>query len=226
MEQFGCLRNRFFREIHFFVPSAKSRKLGNFRRTGIHFAAELRIQSVQALACQTISCLPTADFSEAAQRRRETMRCLITFLGFAVLLAQAVAAAREQPLLARVTVYWRGEGSGECACSTGARLREGHCAVDPGKIPFGSRVVFDDACCVAVDSGPAVLSRKAARLSGRNSRERNALVIDRFFETKSKAMAWAETHPDFMTVWVIPPGSASPYKGSQRPSADQLLVRN
>jgi 3D (Asp-Asp-Asp) domain-containing protein len=151
--------------------------------------------------------------------RRETMKCLITFLGFAAFLAQAVAAAREQPLLARVTVYWRSEGSGGCASSTGARLREGHCAVDPTKIPFGSRVVFDDACCVAVDSGPAVLSRKAARLSGRNSRERNALVIDRFFETKRKAMAWAETHPHFMTVWISPPGSASPQEGSQHTAA-------
>jgi hypothetical protein len=154
------------------------------------------------------------------------MKCLITFLGFAILLAQAVAAEREQPLLARVTVYWRGESSGERASSTGACLREGHCAVDPGKIPFGSRVVFGDTCCLAVDSGPAVLSRKAARLSGRNSRERNALVIDRFFETKGKAMAWAQTHPHFMMVWIIPPGSASPQKGSQRPSANQLLVSN
>lgn len=152
------------------------------------------------------------------------MKRLTTFLGFAVLLAQAVVAAREQPLLARVTVYWRGEGSGESASSTGARLREGHCAVDPGKIPFGSRVVFDDACCVAVDSGPAVRSRKAARLSERNSRERNALVIDRFFETKRKAMAWAETHPHFMTVWIIPPGSSSPKEGSQRPNADRKVA--
>jgi 3D (Asp-Asp-Asp) domain-containing protein len=152
------------------------------------------------------------------------MKCLITFLGFAVFLTQAAAAGREQPLLARVTVYWRSEGSGESASSNGVRLREGHCAVDPKKIPFGSRVVFDDACCVAVDSGPAVVSRKAARLSGGNSRERNALVIDRFFETKRKAMAWAETHPHFMTVWVIPPGSASLQKESQRPNADRKVA--
>lgn len=148
------------------------------------------------------------------------MRCLITFFSFAVLLGQASATAFEQSLFARVTPYWRSEGSGERAFSTGAPLREGHCAVDPGKIPFGSRVVFDDACCVAVDSGPAVLSRKAARSSGRNSRERNALVIDRFFATKIKAMAWAESHPHFMTVRIIPPGSASPEEGSQRPNAD------
>jgi len=152
------------------------------------------------------------------------MKCLITFLSFAFFLVQAAAAAHEQPLLARVTVYWRSEGSGERASSTGARLREGHCAVDPRKIPFGSRVVFDDACCVAVDSGPAVVSRKAARLSGRNSRERNALVIDRFFETKSKAMAWAENHPHFMTVWITPPGLASPRKGSQPPNADRKVA--
>src|SRR5262249_56213998 len=63
-------------------------------------------------------------------------------------------------------VYWRGEGSGEHASWNGARLQEGHCAVDPKKIPYGSKVVFPDATCVAADSGPGVVSRKAARLCG------------------------------------------------------------
>jgi 3D (Asp-Asp-Asp) domain-containing protein len=212
-----------FRKIHFSFLRKKSRTWKFFAEPGIHFTVELRIQG-------TSVCLPNNFLitdrkpSEAAQCRRKTMKCLITFLGFAVLMAQAAAAADEQSLLARVTVYWRSEGSGESASSNGARLREGHCAVDPRKIPFGSRVVFDDTCCVAVDSGSAVLSRKAARLSGRNSRERNALVIDRFFETKRKAMAWAEAHPHFMTVWIIPPGSASLQKESQRPNGDQKVA--
>jgi hypothetical protein len=163
------------------------------------------------------------ELPAAVQRRSETMKCLVIFLGFAVLLSEAAVAACEQALLARVTVYWRSEGSGGRASSTGGLLREGHCAVDPGKIPFGSRVVFDDVCCVAVDSGPAVLSRKAARSSGQNSRERNALVIDRFFETKSKALAWAETHPHFMTVWIIPPDPVLAQKRSRRPNADQKV---
>jgi 3D (Asp-Asp-Asp) domain-containing protein len=90
----------------------------------------------------------------------------------------------------------------------GARLREGHCAVDPKKIPYGSKVVFADAECVAVDSGPGVVKRKAARSCGRNVAERNAIVIDRFFNTKQKALAWARAHPRFMRVQILTPGTS------------------
>ncbi len=117
------------------------------------------------------------------------------------------AVAGEHSVLARVTVYWRGEGSGEHASWNGARLRETHCAVDPKKIPYGSKVVLSDATCVAVDSGPAVISRKAARSSGRTAAERNAIVVDRFFDTKRRALAWAKTHPRFMTVRILTPGT-------------------
>jgi 3D (Asp-Asp-Asp) domain-containing protein len=115
--------------------------------------------------------------------------------------------AGEHSVLARVTVYWHGEGSGEHASWNGAPLRETHCAVDPKKIPYGSKVVFPDATCVAVDSGPAVVNRKAARSCGRNATERNAIVIDRFFDTKQKALAWAKVHPHFMTVRILTPGT-------------------
>jgi 3D (Asp-Asp-Asp) domain-containing protein len=117
------------------------------------------------------------------------------------------AFASERSMLARVTVYWHGEGSGKHASWNGARLRETHCAVDPKKVPYGSKVVFSDATCVAVDSGPAVVNRKAARFCGRTAAERNAIVIDRFFDTKQKALAWAKTHPHFMTVRVLTPGT-------------------
>jgi len=124
-----------------------------------------------------------------------------------VLLFACHAFAGEQSALACITVYWHGEGSGEHASWNGGRLREGHCAVDPKKIPYGSRVVFADAECVAVDSGPAVVNRKAARSCGRNMSERNAIVIDRFFDTKEKALAWARAHPHFMTVRILTPGA-------------------
>jgi hypothetical protein len=52
-----------------------------------------------------------------------------------------------------------------------------------------------------------VINRKAARLSGRSTRERSALVIDRYFETKRQALLWAKAHPDFMTVQVVSPDS-------------------
>ena len=134
------------------------------------------------------------------------MKRLFTLLGFALLYA-CHAFAGEQSALACITVYWHGEGSGERAAWNGARLREGNCAVDPKKIPYGSRVVFTDAECVAVDSGPGVVSRKAARSCGRNVAERNAIVIDRFFDTRQKALAWARAHPHFVTVRILTPGA-------------------
>jgi hypothetical protein len=54
-------------------------------------------------------------------------------------------------------------------------------------------------------TGPDVVNRKAARLSGRTASERNAFVIDRFFDTKQKALAWAKAHPHFMTVQIVSP---------------------
>lgn len=116
-----------------------------------------------------------------------------------ILLLVPVALAHEQSVLARVTVYWA-----QPQGATGARLHAGHCAVDPSKIPYGSKVLFPDGTTLqAVDTGPAVINRKAARLSGRSARERSALVIDRYFETKRQALAWAKVHPHFMTVQVV-----------------------
>jgi hypothetical protein len=60
---------------------------------------------------------------------------------------------------------------------------------------------------VAVDTGSAVVNRKAARLSGRHATERNAIVIDRFFDTKQKALACAKAHPHFMTVRIVTPSN-------------------
>jgi len=116
------------------------------------------------------------------------------------------AFAREESVLARVTSYWASEGSQ--FASTGRRLRPGHCAVDPKRIPYGSKVVFPDRACTAVDTGPAVVSRKAARLCGRTASQVKAIVVDRFFETKREADAWTEAHSEFMMLRVIPPGSA------------------
>src|SRR5438105_867831 len=118
----------------------------------------------------------------------------------------------ENSLLARVTVYWAHGGRGndqytkQHKSATGTRLRQGHCAVDPRKIPYGSRVVLPDGSTLsAVDTGSAVRNRKAARRSGRTSYERNAVVIDKFFENKRQALAWANSNPPFVSVKVIPP---------------------
>jgi 3D (Asp-Asp-Asp) domain-containing protein len=133
------------------------------------------------------------------------MKGLVTAVGFIFLLACQLFA-NEKSALARVTVYWHGEGSGEHAAWNGTRLREEHCAVDPKRIPYGSKVVFPGAEeCVAVDSGPDVINRKAARSLGRKAAERNAIVIDRFFDSKQKALEWVQTHPHFMTVRILTP---------------------
>jgi len=140
------------------------------------------------------------------------MRYLLTTIGFAFLFAAPIFAA-EESLLARITVYWPGEGQLR-ACSNGVRLRAGHCAVDPKRIPFGSHVLFPDAACIAIDSGPAVVSRKAARVTGRTVAQRNAVVIDRFFESRAAALAWERSHPHFMTVRVVPAGTQDDSKES------------
>src|SRR5438874_8945605 len=124
-----------------------------------------------------------------------------------ILLLAPLAYAAEQLTFARVTSYWREEGQLRAAWN-GARLRNGHCAVDPKKIPYGSRIQLGDEELIAVDTGPAVVSRKAARLSGHNEAERSAVVVDRYFETKSQAVAWEKSHPHFMKMRVLSARSA------------------
>jgi hypothetical protein len=129
------------------------------------------------------------------------MKRLVTTVGL-ILIFVCQLFASERTALTRVTVYWPGEGSGKSAAWNGAQLREDHCAVDPKKIPYGSKVVFGDGECMAVDTGPDVVKRKAARSLGRTAAERNAIVVDRYFHNKQRALAWENAHPHFMMVRV------------------------
>lgn len=141
-------------------------------------------------------------------------RLLFITAGFVLVFVSPSAFSREQSILVRVTGYWRGEGSGQRAAWNGARLQPGHCAVDPKKIPYGSKVVFPDIECTAVDTGPSVVSRKSARYCGRTAAQKSALVVDRFFETKRDAVVWTNAHSQFITVRVITPDTASRRKGA------------
>jgi 3D (Asp-Asp-Asp) domain-containing protein len=141
------------------------------------------------------------------------MKRLITTIIVALLVVPATFAS-EQSLLARVTVYWASGGAGSDnsthhhQCASGVRLQTGGCAVDTRRIPYGSRVIFSDGITLtAVDTGTAVRNRKAARISGHTVYERNAVVIDRFFETKREALIWEHRNPPFMTVRVVQPNS-------------------
>jgi hypothetical protein len=122
-----------------------------------------------------------------------------------LIVAPLAQAADSSTALVRLTTYCREEGQPHASCN-GARLRNGHCAVDPKKIPYGSKIILGDEELIAVDTGPAVVSRKAARLSGRNRAEREALVVDRYFETRSQALAWEKSHPHFMKIQIVTPG--------------------
>jgi hypothetical protein len=124
---------------------------------------------------------------------------------FGLLIVAPLAQAAEPSTLVRVTTYCREEGQPHAA-SNGAHLRNGHCAVDPKKIPYGSKIILGNEELIAVDTGPAVVSRKAARLSGRNRAEKEALVVDRYFEARSQALAWEKLHPHFMKIQIVAPG--------------------
>jgi 3D (Asp-Asp-Asp) domain-containing protein len=111
--------------------------------------------------------------------------------------------------LARVTVYWPDEGdfyTRSRKSSTGTRLRDGHCAVDPKVIPYGSVVnVPGVGRLVAVDTGAAVVSRRAARTAGRTRDQRKAIVIDVFCSTRAKARALIKRVKHFAVVtWQRP----------------------
>ena len=111
--------------------------------------------------------------------------------------------------LARVTVYWAQEGdfyTRNRKSSTGTRLRDGHCAVDPKVIPYGSVVnVPGVGRLIAVDTGGAVISRRAARVAGRTREQRGAIVIDIFCSTRAKAKALVKRVKHFAVVtWQRP----------------------
>jgi 3D (Asp-Asp-Asp) domain-containing protein len=172
---------------------------------------------------------PFTQSAGAGTAAINTMKRVIAAIGLALLFVPPVLARgritrkeSEQSALARVTVYWASGGRGSDRytrrhkSATGVRLQEGHCAVDPRRIPYGSKVVFPDGVFTAVDTGGAVISRKAARRSGRTALERNALVVDRFFETKRQALFWANAHPEFITVQVIPPNYHGPATAQPR----------
>jgi 3D (Asp-Asp-Asp) domain-containing protein len=170
-----------------------------------------------------------AAFVRVRNCPNKIMKTIIHAFLFLVLFAP-VSRAMEQSVLARVTVYWASGGRGSDrwtrrhVCSTGQRLRVGHCAVDPRRIPYGSKVTFPDGTLLAVDTGSAVRSRKAARRSGRTALERNAIVIDRFFETKQEALSWARRNPYFMFVRISPPDLRSAPSFAQSRKTAQLIV--
>jgi 3D (Asp-Asp-Asp) domain-containing protein len=105
--------------------------------------------------------------------------------------------------LARVTAYWPGEDyyTNRRMSATGARLRVGYCAVDAAIIPYGSVVHIPGiGSFLAMDTGTAVISRKAARESGHTREERGAMVIDLFFPSRRAGELFSREGPKFARV--------------------------
>ncbi len=117
----------------------------------------------------------------------------------------ASALRSAQRRLARVTAYWPGEDyyTTRKMSATGVRLKPGFCAVDSRIIPYGSVVKIPGlGSYVAMDTGTAVISRKAAKESGQNWKERGALVIDLYFPSRRSGERFSREGPKFaMVAW-------------------------
>jgi 3D (Asp-Asp-Asp) domain-containing protein len=111
--------------------------------------------------------------------------------------------------LARVTAYWAAEGdyyTERHISSTGVRLHDGHCAVDPSIIPYGSVVeIAGVGKFLAVDTGSAVISRTAAREGGHTFAERHAIVVDLYFEDRCEGERFAAGTAKYVAIsWYTP----------------------
>ncbi len=124
----------------------------------------------------------------------------------------------EKVVFVRMTGYWaKGNGSDyntrhlNCSFLGKGKLKPGHCAVDPKIIPYGSQITYPSGeIDTAVDTGSAVVSRKAARRTGTTKEEKGALVVDKFFITKVAACKWISNNPLFMWVKIIFPWTQLP----------------
>jgi len=120
-------------------------------------------------------------------------------------LPKASGLATRQGRLARLTAYWPGEDhyTNHKLSATGVLLRDGYCAVDSSIIPYGSVVTIPGlGSYVAVDTGTAVITRKAAKESGHNPQERSALVIDLYFASREAGEFFSREGPKFaMVAW-------------------------
>jgi 3D (Asp-Asp-Asp) domain-containing protein len=176
-----------------------------------------------------------------AKARPATKSAVVAQAKVAAPVANTTLVARDgstptitQPLpkgaLARLTAYWTGEDAytSQHMSSTGVRLQEGNCAVDPSLIPYGSVVQIPGmGSYTAVDTGSAVVSRKAALGAAHNPDERNALVVDLFFENRREAEEFAAHGPSFVSVsWKKPVTAAdAPLNPRALPASDSLLAQ-
>lgn len=139
------------------------------------------------------------------------MKFFLLLIPFLFISCSSVSARpkQKQPnlnkLTVRLTVYWSSGGGSDKwtsngKSSTGVRLKEGHIAVDPKIIPYGSSVNILGRDYKAVDTGTSVKKRTASRKTGRNEP-----VVDVYFKNKRDAISFSKKNPKIVTVTVKKP---------------------
>jgi len=108
-------------------------------------------------------------------------------------------------MLARVTVYWSLGGGTDSwtrhrQTSSGLPLIDGESiAVDPKLIPYGSTVSIPGyGTAKAVDTGSAVISRRASKLEGKHNP-----VVDLYFERREDAARWEKSNPEYVQITLL-----------------------
>jgi 3D (Asp-Asp-Asp) domain-containing protein len=182
-----------------------------------HAAKDMAVAATHA-AVHSAKALTSAMKQELAQASQKTRS-----------IADAGGKALGQHL-ARVTAYWSGEGdyyTRHHISATGVRLHNGHCAVDPSVIPYGSVVDIEGlGRYLAVDTGTAVVTRRAARESGHNRGERAALVVDLYFENRREGEKFAANGPKFAAITWWTPGAGDTASTEPDASTRTLIASN
>ena len=176
------------------------------------------IMSVSATPSMTSTGPSTASASSLATQVKDQGKAPVT--------RPVISFGRR---LGRVTAYWASEGdyyTGRLLSATGVHLHGGHCAVDPRIIPYGSVVeVAGVGKFLAVDTGSAVVSRKAARENAHTSEERKALVIDLFFKSRKAGEAFTFSTPKYAFISWRPPSLPSTFLPAPVITPISMLLR-
>ncbi len=210
------------------LPSPSSLTKGKSDSTPVPSSTKGQKEKASATAkSDTKSSSATA--STSTSKKHETSGPVAKTSSSSTSKKQQVASSRSRSgsgeRLARLTAYWAGEGdyyTGRGLSSTGIHLHGGHCAVDPRIIPYGSVVkIAGVGTYVAVNTGSAAISREAARETGHTAEERNALVIDLFFEHRRDGERFAANGPKFASItWQTPHTADNELKNNRDLYAD------
>jgi 3D (Asp-Asp-Asp) domain-containing protein len=123
--------------------------------------------------------------------------CSVPTLASNVMIEMEPPKKPAKKLKVRITAYWPGQDywTSRYKSSTGYTLKPGKsCAVDPRIIPYGSTVTINGREFKAIDTGSAVISKKASK--GKYP------IVDLFFNCERTAMRELAKIPRYAIVEV------------------------